>query len=358
VTSTPPPRFATPPQRVLIIKPSAIGDVVHALPVLNLIRRGWPAARVSWLVTPTCAGLIEGHPQLHDIILFDRKRFGRALHSVNALHELRAFNRSLKSHQFDLVIDLQGLFRSGWMSWRTHAPVRVGGTDSRELAWLFHTHRADVDRHTQHAVDRYLDVADFLGLGRDPIEFIFPTDDHDRRAVDEMLAQSGAAGEPIAVLLPASNWPTKQWATERFAGLVRPLRERLGLRAVLAGGPDAAAIAPAIPDTINFAGKTTLRQLVALLERTSLVIANDTGPMHVAAALNRPLVTVFGPTSPLRTGPYQRMDSVVRLDIACSPCFARTCWHHSCLRGLGIDPVIEACARQLSRATTRRTVAV
>jgi heptosyltransferase-1 len=341
---TAPPTFDTPPQRVLIIKPSAIGDVVHALPVLNLLRRRWPAAHVSWLVTPACAGLLDGHPQINEVILFDRKRYGRSWRSPSALRDLSTFNRSLKSHRFDLVIDLQGLFRSGWLTWRTHAPVRIGSTSAREFSWIFCTHLAQADTNGQHAIERYLNVAEFLGLGRSPVEFVFPTDDHDRRYVNGLLPPL----EQFAVLLPATNWATKQWPIERFAALVKPLRERYGFASVLAGGPDAVPLAASLPGVINLAGKTNLRQLVALLERASLVIANDTGPMHIASALGRPLVTMFGPTSPVRTGPYQRMDSVVRLDIPCSPCFSRTCSHQSCLRWLEIDPVLRLAEKQLS----------
>lgn len=350
MTPTSPPIFAAPPQRILIIKPSAIGDVVHALPILNLLRRRWPEAHITWLVTPACSGLLEGHPQLNEIILFDRKRFGRSWRSWTIARELAAFNRSLKTHRFDLVIDLQGLFRSGWMSWRTHAPIRVGSTDSRELAWLFHTHRAKVDPSPKHAIERYLTVAEFLGLGREPVEFIFPTDDMDRQHVAALLPMD----RPFAVLLPATNWPTKRWPIEHFAQLVQPLRERFGFESVLAGGSDAMAMSASLPGVINLAGKTNLRQLVALLERAALVIANDTGPMHIAAALGRPLVTMFGPTSPIQTGPYRRIESVVHLDIPCSPCFSRSCSHQSCLRWLGIEPVLELAAEQLNGASTDR----
>src|SRR5438270_4064879 len=204
---TAPPQFDRPPQRVLIIKPSAIGDVVHALPVLNLLRRRWPAAHVSWLVTPACAGLLDGHPQINEVILFDRKRYGRSWRSPSALRDLSTFNRSLKSHRFDLVIDLQGLFRSGWLTWRTHAPVRVGSTSARECSWIFCTHLAQADTNGQHAINRYLNVAEFLGLGRSPVDFVFPTDDQDRQYVNALLPPH----EPFAVLLPATNWATKQW---------------------------------------------------------------------------------------------------------------------------------------------------
>ena len=339
--STSPPNFAEPPRRILIIKPSAIGDVVHGLPILNLLRSRWPNAHIAWLVTPACAGLLQGHPQLNDVILFDRKRYAASIRSPRVAREFFEFCSELRAQKFDLVIDLQGLFRSGWLAWVTGAPVRVGAADARELAWIFYTHRTAAGPAARHAIERYLDIAQFVGLDRSPVHFVFPTNDDDRRAVATLLPD-----EPFAVLLPATNWPTKQWPIDKFASLVGPLKQ-MGLTSVLAGGPDADAMAPSLPGVINIAGRTTLRELVAVLERASLVIANDTGPMHIAAALGRPLVTMYGPTSPARTGPYDRDDTVVRLDIACSPCFSRTCCHHSCMTSLQIEPVLQMAKQQL-----------
>jgi lipopolysaccharide heptosyltransferase I len=337
-------RFTTAPTRILIIKPSALGDVVHTLPVLNLLRRRWPDAHVAWVVGGAFASLLEGHPQLDVVIRFERRRFARGWRDPGAAAGLLRFARDLRRGEFDLVIDLQGLLRSGWMTMRTRAPVRVGFSNARELAHLFYTHRVPVDSSEQHAVDRYLKLCEALGCGRTPVEFAFHLTDDDRRHVAAALGHD----RPFAVLLPGTNWPTKRWPVEHFAALVGPLRERFGLDSIVAGGADVAGIAGLIPRATNLVGKTTnLRQLVALLDRADLVIANDSGPMHIAAALGRPLVTVFGPTNPRRTGPYGRLDSVVRLDIPCSPCYSRRCSHQSCLRWLQTEHVLEIAERQL-----------
>jgi lipopolysaccharide heptosyltransferase I len=335
------------PQRILIIKPSAIGDVVHTLPVLALLRRRWPGAKISWLVTPACAGLLEGHPMIDEIILFERKRLGGMWKNPRLALELRGFTRGLRERKFDLVLDLQGLFRSGWLGRKTRAPVRVGFRNAREFAWLFYTQRVPIETMEQHAIDRYLKLARFIGCDAGPVEFPFATSDADRAHVGGLLGDSS----PYAVILPGTNWPTKRWPVEKFAGLVGPLRDRFGLRTVLAGGADAAEMAPAIPGAISVAGKTTLKQLTALLERAAVVVANDSGPMHIASALGRPLVTAFGPTNPVRTGPFGRMDSVVRLDIVCSPCYSRRCSHQSCLRQLDVEAVLELAREQMSRGT-------
>jgi heptosyltransferase-1 len=348
------------PQRILIIKPSAIGDVVHALPVLARIKKRWPDAQVSWLVTPACAGLLEGHPLLHEVILFDRKRYGNAWRHPKLALDLRRFTRSLRERKFDLVIDLQGLFRSGWLAKKTGAPMRVGFSNARELAWLFYTHRVPIQTMEQHAISRYLELAQFIGCGEGPVEFPFATTNADRAHVEALLREqrgetaarlsSPKSSDRYAVLLPGTNWPTKRWPVEKFAQLIAPLKDRFGLQSVLAGGADAAAMANNLPGAINLAGRTTLNQLTALLERAELVVANDSGPMHIAAALGRPLVTPFGPTNPIRTGPYARLNSVVRLDIVCSPCYSRTCSHQSCLRYLKSEDVLQLAREQMSNS--------
>jgi len=339
----PPIDFVTPPSRILIIKPSAVGDVVHALPILNLLRLKWPAAHISWLVTPVCSGILDGHPQLNEVILFDRKRLGAAWKSGQTRAELLEFRRRLREGNFDLVIDLQGLFRSGLMAWQTGAPVRIGFARARELAPVFYTHRVDVGSPEQHAIERYLTIAATLGCVREPVQYVFPTDDADRAHVRSLTSGIGQ----YAVVLPGTNWVTKRWPVEHFAALVKPLRERFGLNTVVAGAPGDHELATKI-DGLNLTGKTTLRQLVALLEDASLVIANDSGPMHIASALGRPLVTMFGPTNPARTGPHGRGDTVVNIGLPCSPCYSRRCSHVSCMHWLYPEHVLKIAEVQLS----------
>jgi lipopolysaccharide heptosyltransferase I len=340
------------PSRILIIKPSAIGDVVHALPILNLVRKRWPAARIDWLVTPACAGLLENHPQLDEVILFDRKRFSNWWRSPRLFRELRRFTRGLRDRNFDLVLDLQGLFRSGWLARKTKAPRRVGFANAREFAWVFYNQRVKVGTPEQHAISRYLKIAQAIGCGDAPVKFVFGTTDADRAHVRDLLhsalsTRHSALLPPYAVILPGTNWETKRWPADKFAALIQPLKDRFGLATVLAGGGDALALADQIPGAINLATKTTLNQLVALLQSAALVVANDSGPMHIAAALGRPLVTPFGPTNPIRTGPYNRPETVLRLGLPCSPCYSRTCGHQSCLKWLDPDTVLNLASEQM-----------
>ncbi len=334
-----PIQFQAPPSRILIIKPSALGDVVHGLPVLVRLRKKWPNAKISWLVAPAFAGLLENHPLLDEVIRFDRHDYGVAWRSPAALLRLWRFIRDLRGHKFDLVIDLQGLFRSGWLAKRSKAPLRVGFAKTRELAWIFYTHRVPVDFANDHAVTRNLAIATALGCDEGDVEFPLVS--------EEAVPESIPLATRYAVILPGTNWATKRWPVEHFASLVEPLRTRFNLKVVVAGGPGDVALASQIPADYNLAGKTSLKQLVALLNGAAIVIANDSGPMHIAAALNRPLVALFGPTNPTRTGPYAREDTVIRLAIECSPCYSRTCSHQSCLRWLAPEQVLKAAQRQL-----------
>jgi lipopolysaccharide heptosyltransferase II len=251
--------------------------------------------------------------------------------------------------------------------------VRVGFANARELAHFFYTHHVPVHSMEQHAIDRYLAITGALGCGREPVEFHLPIDAANRAHVEQLLG----GAQRFALILPGTNWPTKRWPAERFAELVAPLREQFGLTTVLAGGPDVAEIAdvmlhskpglqPRIPTEVpnpnvtvplgsddavlNLVGKTSLPELVALIDRAAIVIANDSGPMHIAAAMNKPLVTIFGPTNPTRTGPYRREESVVRMEIPCSPCYSRRCSHISCMKWLQVDSVLAEIGRQLKLA--------
>ena len=324
--------------RILIVKPSSIGDIVHALPVLALIRRRYPTAHVTWLVSASCAALVEHHPLIDRTIVFHR-RGNPALAMIRILLTLR-------TERFDLVIDLQGLSRSAIFGYVTRSPLRFGPADAREWAYLLYTHPIHTGRGTVHAVEANLRIAEAIGLGRAPVEFPLPNDDADQAAVEPLLP-----GGPFAVLIPGTIWKTKRWPPEHFADLVRPLRDRFGLSTVVAGGPSDIAMADVIPADVNLAGKTTLRQTIALLRKSAVVIANDSGPMHIAAALGRPLVTLFGPTDPALTGPWNRDDSVLRLNIPCAPCHSRHCSHISCLRWIQPRDVLRVVESQLNRST-------
>jgi lipopolysaccharide heptosyltransferase I len=255
---------------------------------------------------------------------------------------------SVARERYDLVVDLQGQVRSALYALASRAPVRVGFAGSREGASLAYTHRVPVPSLEHHAVDRYLWFGELLGFAGAEPDFTIRLPPEAAVAGDALLARRGVAGQPIALLLPGTVWETKHWSVEGFAAVGRALATR-GLSVLIAGAePDrarAAAVAAGCPGAIDICGETRLGALAALIRRAALCVTNDSGPMHLAVALGVPVVSAFGPTNPVRTGPYRRPRSVVRVGVPCSPCYIRTlrrCPHqHRCMTGLSPAMVIE-----------------
>ena len=363
---------AKPFERILLIKPSAVGDVVHTLPVLARLRARYPAARIDWLVTPAIAELVRHHPALSNTVLFARQVYSRWWRSWRAAAGLARLVAELRRTRYDLVIDLHGQFRSAMVALATGAPTRIGfdrprrevrrasarqlpraayvhgWTGAREGAWLAYTHRIPIPTLDVHAVDRYLWLGRLLGLDDGPPQFHVPVPAAAAEHIEGLLRRHGLLGRPLAVLVPGTIWQTKHWHVEGFAEVARHLVAS-GRAVVLAGSakerPRCQAVAAACPPACDLSGQTTLSELAALLRRAALCVTNDSGSMHLAVALGRPVVSVFGPTDPVWIGPYGRPDAVVRAGVPCSPCYLRKlrfCGHdHACMRQVSAAQVIE-----------------
>jgi lipopolysaccharide heptosyltransferase I len=347
--------------RVLIIKPSSLGDIVHALPVLAGLRAAHPRAHIAWLVAKPFVAFLDGHPMLDEVIPFDRKHYGRMWRSPRAALDFLGFCLAIRRRNFDLIIDLQGLFRSGFLAWVGGAQRRVGFADARELSWLFMTQRVRGPWSSRrapgrrdpasdvHAVEKNLHVARALGLAVDPPQFPLGLRDAESEAARALLAAAGVSGTRFIALAPGARWESKRWPVESWAALIDRLHAGGGPTCVLLGGPDERALADAIvtrcrTKPANLIGRTSLRELTALLALAERVICCDSGPMHMTAALARPMVALFGPTNAARTGPYGRKTQVLALPLDCSPCYARVCplRHHACMRQLSVEQVASA----------------
>jgi heptosyltransferase-1 len=333
--------------RILIIKPSSLGDVVHALPVLAALRGAYPQAHIAWLVSKSFAPLLEGHPLLDEVIRFDRARFGRMWRSPRIFCDFWRFVAAVRRRRFDLVIDLQGLLRSGLLSFFSGARERAGFADAREGAWLFYSRRVRCPASAQHAVDKNLAVARALGLCIDRPEF--PLGLRPEEYAHARCLLSEAAGETLpsfTAIMPGARWETKRWPPERIAALIDRIHADGLPRCVLLGAsadrPSADEVTAACgSDVVDLVGRTTLRQLAALIGVADRVVCHDSGPLHLAAALGKPTVAVFGPTDPARTGPYSPAARVVALPLPCVPCHRRVCpeEHHNCMRQLDVETV-------------------
>ncbi len=359
-------------ERILLIKPSAVGDVVHTLPVLAKLRARYPSARIDWLLTPAIAELVRHHPALSGVVPFDRQAFARCWRDWRAAAALGRLLVRVRQARYDLVIDLQGQFRSALLTVASGAPVRVGfgrpgkgprsasdrllvpeayvhgWTGAREGAWLAYSHRLRIPSLDVHAVDRYLWLAPLLGLDDGPPSFHVPLLPAAQARVAELLGRRGAGGRPLAVLVPGTIWETKHWHVEGFAEVARHLRAT-GRDVVLSGSradrPRCQAVAALAPGVCDLSGQTKLSELAALVARAAVCVTNDSGAMHLAVALGRPVVSVFGPTDPVWIGPYRRSGAVVSAGVPCAPCYlrqVRRCPNgHACMTQIGGPAVIE-----------------
>jgi lipopolysaccharide heptosyltransferase I len=325
-------------RRIALIKPSALGDVVHSLPVLTALRRRFPQAHITWIVNRAFEPLLQGHRDLDETLPFDRGvmsgNFWRATRTAFT------FCRELRRRRFDLVVDLQCLLRSGLMTAATGARYRIGLGSAREGAKHFYTHTVGVaDLDTLHAVDRYWEVALALGVGDTVKEFHVPVTDAAKQWADEMLQ---ALPRPWLMLGVGSRWVTKRWLPEHFAGLAQQAQTHFGGTAVFLGGGDEAPLAEEVRarlagPALNLSGRTTIPQLAAALARADVMIANDTGPLHLAAALGRPVVAPYTCTKVRLTGPYQSPRTAVESRVWCQGSYVKRCPRMECMAELTPD---------------------
>ncbi len=338
--------------KILILKPSSLGDVVQALPVLRLLKRHRPESQIYWWVDLERLPLLEGDPDLTGLIPFDRRRWGRPYWWPALWRSVRR----LRSLRFDWVIDLQSLARSGVMAWLANGEFTLGLDDAREGARGFYDVIVPRPSWHTHAVDWYLETLRTLEV---PVHWDFewlPRRAEVGAAVENKWQPARHAGRWV-LLQPGARWPTKRWPVEHFAAVVRTLAARdPHLRFGVLGGPADRGLGDllvqAAPGAVlNLAGQTTLPEMVEWLRLGRLLITNDTGPMHVAAALGRPLLALFGPTEPRRTGPYGQLEHVLQQrELPCVPCLASHCSYAKpleCLRSIPPQRVTELAWRLL-----------
>ncbi len=305
-------------KNILIAKPSSLGDIVLALPALRALRMSFPEAKISWLIRPEFAQLIENHPHLDEIITFDRKLLARAWFHPSAFGALMSLIRKLRRSKFDIIFDFQGLFRTASLAWLSGCKTRFGKATAREFATIFYTHKIIHDIENIHVVDYYMKIIQDAGASDFGVEFVFPQNPGAEDSVGKLLVSQGIQ-DNYAVLISGSVHQDKCWPPERFAQLADMISSQYGLSIVATGSASEAKIVEKVKNNANvpivsLAGQTSLSQLVALLKRAKLVVSNDTGPGHIAAALGVPLVMMFGRANPIMLEPYRRKDCVMAIE--------------------------------------------
>lgn len=289
-------------ERICIVMMSAVGDTVHVLPVINALKRHAPECRITWVLQPGPASLVRGHRSVDDIIIFERGAGFRAFFDVR---------RELARRKFDLVIDLQVYFKAGIVTALTGAPVRLGfdRARARDLNWLFTTHRIPARPVGQHVQDQYFEFLTALGVNPEPVVWDLGPWSGELAWRDEFFSK---LDRPAAAIVVATSKPEKDWLPERWAEVADILSTDYGLQPILVGGrsPRELAAEQVIRATSRHrpvsALGSGLRNLVGILSGSALVLTPDTGPLHMAVALERPVISLMGYTNPKRTGPYRR----------------------------------------------------
>lgn len=329
--------------KILVVKPSSLGDVVHSLPFLNSIRNCFPKAEIHWVIASGLEGLLEGNAMIDNLVIINKDRWKKISRVRKTLGEFRELHSRLKRQGYDMVIDLQGLLRSGLITIGTGAPVRVGFAGAREGSTFFYNRKVVTDGN-MHAVERYLKVAGALGCKSTDVVFPFPLAKKELNGINEIKNSL----KDYAVLVPGARWETKIWPSESFGRLA----SMLPLSSVVVGSSGDIPVADRIVamsegKAVSLAGRTSLPELVEVMRGAQVVISNDSGPMHIAAALNIPVVALFGPTSPERTGPYGEGHVIVRSAKECAPCFRKRCRDSGCMKEISPGEVFENVRRFL-----------
>ena len=326
-----------PPKKILIVKPSSLGDVVHSLPFLNSVRSCFPKAEIHWVIAKGLEGLLEGNPMIDRLIVINKDRWKKISRAASTLREVRGLFREIGGEAYDLAVDLQGLMRSGVITMASRARMRIGFSEAREGSRLFYNKKVIGGRDV-HAVDRYLKIASALGCETGEPVFPFPLTKKGAQEGKELREKFG----DYIVIVPGARWDTKIGPAENF-GKVAAM---LSVRCVVAGSVSDGKIAERVVgasrgNAVSLAGRTGITELIELMRGAKLAISNDSGPMHIAAALDVPVVAVFGPTSAGRTGPYGNRHTIVESGVPCAPCYRKKCPDVKCMRGIAPEVVYE-----------------
>lgn len=360
--------------RILIIRLSALGDIIHTLPMLAALRNAYPEAQIGWLVEPLGAQLLEGHPLLDAVHVFPKKAW-RADKRAALRGPLRELVNAIRERQYEIAIDGQGLMKSAAWSLLCKAPRRIGfsSAEARELAWLAYTDRVTPAPHLLHVIQRNLALLGPLGIGQpDPIISPVHLPGEARRKAREVVGEPAPGVGPFIIVNPGAGWASKIWPTDRLGRLAGILVERYGARVAVAWGPgeehlvgevlEGAGVAqppdftlPAIPAEAGVypMPPTRFSELGAIIERARLFVGGDTGPTHLAAALGVPTVSMMGPLDARRNGPLGDHCVTIQHGVPRKAPFwanhRRWCDPKTDLRHVSVEEVLEACVRMLGK---------
>jgi len=338
---------------ILIIKMSAIGDVIHTLPALNALREHFPDAHITWLVEEAASDIVKSHQALDRVLISKRQQWIKGLLGAQCLQNIEEairFVRELRDTIYDLVIDFQGLMKSAAMVGLCRAKKKIGYGMTREFSYIVLNDRMPPFDMDKHAVFRYLNLVKYLGVKAHDVKFDIPLGEQEGSRIMSMLRQSGWDNQSVVVINPVAKWDSKLWDADNFSRLADRIVSKLGCVVVFTGSEEdkkeiARIISRMHNPCIDFSGRIDLRHLAALYKMSRCLVSTDTGPMHLSAAVGTPVVALFGPTAPWRTGPFGEGHEIIRADLSCSPCFKKKCDSVECMELISVEQVIASIRR-------------
>lgn len=346
---------------ILIVRLSSIGDIIHTLPAIPLLKAQMPESTITWVAEPDGAELLAVYPGIDRVFVLPKQKITGSCQRGNFLRAFRSiseFVHELREVYYDIILDFQGLLKSALVVRTARGKRKIGFSPAREGASFFYTERVPSADFNAHGIQRNLVLLSALGIKQYSVSFLQLFDTHDIDRLAQILTHEDIDGtKKIVCVHPCSRWRTKLWGQEKIALLCDLLHHECKCEVVLVGGEKEQQVVSTIAQRCqtpvhNLAGILPLRVFAALLRKSSLLVTPDSGPMHLACAVDTPVVALFGPTAPWRTGPFTMQSTVIRKDLPCSPCYKRRtcpCKNHRCMEDITVAEVFEVCCNYLKK---------
>lgn len=343
-------------KKILIIKQSSLGDIIHTLPLVHALKRTYPSCTIGWVAQKTFAPLLACDPSVDTVHAINipstsepgSSKFVWLWAAVSTWSVLKELRRECRQQPYDIVLDLHASFRSGLLGRSNPGGTRIGFQNAKELNTLFQNRLIEVDEHIEHALDKNLLFCDHLGCSVAPADFSMSTGSAEDEAVRALLETQGINANQVVIYAnPCARWQTKFWLPEYWAVLADRIAAQ-GKALIFAGSSADRKFIARISSRMQSkpyiaAGELGVTGAVALLKRSAAYVGLDSGPMHMAAMTKTPVVALFGPTHPERVGPYGVEHVIVRNEkLECLGCRKRQCDHLSCMQGISVDEVFNA----------------
>ncbi len=310
-------------EKILIVKPSSLGDIIHSVAFLNALKENFPETVVHWIVAKEFEDLITKHPLIDKVITVDKSKWKKVSNLIDTIKAFSHLSAELKKEKYQITFDLQGLLRSGIITWLSNAPLKIGFKEARELSPFFYNKKISASVEL-HAVLRYLEIAKAIGCKINSIRFPLPPHKPPVWLKDY---------ENYIVLIPSARWQSKNWPLPYYVELVKMFDNPF----LIVGSSSDEDLAKRIEEysqgkAKSVAGRTTLKELIGVFKKSLFVITPDTGTMHLAVASGKRVVALFGSTSANRTGPFGEGHIIIKSEKPCSPCFKKFCPTQDCMK--------------------------